>query len=102
MFAVLIFAKLIKSVSEMSFVIEILYPLRWTGLFFLIHNYVLPLRRPKSLKTAKYAQFDNISISLIHSTVTAFASLFVLFQETGNASVIIPDKWYVIIAHVEK
>jgi len=68
-------------VAALETVCELILPLKWTVMFLIIHNYILPLKRPGSLVKRKYEQFDNISISLIHSGITAIGSLYILVQE---------------------
>ena len=65
----------------MAGAVDVIYPLRYSIGFFVIHKYLLPLWRPESLKAKKYSSFDNISISLIHSVITAIGALVCVWND---------------------
>ena len=47
-----------------------------TAVCYVIHDYILPQYcRPKSLPKQKYNSFDNIAVSLVHSTVTGIGTV---------------------------
>ena len=47
-----------------------------TAVCYVIHDYILPQYcRPKSLPKQKYNSFDNIAVSLVHSTVTGIGKV---------------------------
>jgi len=63
--------------------VDLLFPLRYSVGFAVIHKFVLPYYHPAELKLKKYASFENISISLIHSFITAISSLFCILYDSS-------------------
>ena len=55
-----------------------------TAVCHVIHDYILPqFCRPKSLPKQKYNSFDNIAVSLVHSTVTGIGRVHSLRIRTS-------------------
>jgi len=69
-----------------STIFDLIFPLRYSIGLFLIHKYILPQVRPKTLVERKYSSFDNISISLIHSIITAVLATVCIFNDVFNTS----------------
>ena len=58
-----------------------------TAVCYVIHDYILPQYcRPKSLPKQKYNSFDNIAVSLVHSTVTGIGTVPISFYKERNLS----------------
>jgi len=70
----------------MNAFINILGGLMTTTVCYVIHDYILPQYcRPKSLPKQKYNSFDNIAVSLVHSTVTGIGAIIAI---RSNPSII--------------
>lgn len=67
----------------MAGLVDLLYPLRYSVGLLIIHRFILPLYRPSSLKERKYSSFDNISISVIHSVITAVAAVACILHDNS-------------------
>ena len=58
-----------------------------TAVCYVIHDYILPQYcRPKSLPKQKYNSFDNIAVSLVHSTVTGIGTVPISFYKERHLS----------------